>query len=269
MLPGDVSIRWGDVPTDLPGVTPLREVCWARAGKCLVNYPKIGRLLAESGERITAALAEGGDPGFLRVLIAVTGMTAILYQRGELCLHASAVAKDGEAVLIMGDSGAGKSTLSSALLKRGYAFISDDVSVVCQRSDGAFEVIRSYPSIRLHADSYRELDLFDEHRIIDPVDDKHRLQPPLAQAVDRAVIRRICHLRVGPESLPTTRAIPGVERVQILQQNLFRPRLAVATGDTHRLLKMSLEMAARLEMKRLERPATGFQLDTLCALATA
>ena len=49
-------------------------------------------------------------------------------------LHASAVAIDGRAVLLMGPSGAGKSDLALRLLDRGFTLVSDDQTLV--RRDG-------------------------------------------------------------------------------------------------------------------------------------
>jgi serine kinase of HPr protein (carbohydrate metabolism regulator) len=45
-------------------------------------------------------------------------------------LHASTVALDGRAVLIMGPSGSGKSDLALRLLDRGFVLVSDDQTIV-------------------------------------------------------------------------------------------------------------------------------------------
>jgi serine kinase of HPr protein (carbohydrate metabolism regulator) len=45
-------------------------------------------------------------------------------------IHASTVALDGRAVVIMGPSGAGKSDLTLRLLDRGFTLVSDDQTVV-------------------------------------------------------------------------------------------------------------------------------------------
>jgi serine kinase of HPr protein (carbohydrate metabolism regulator) len=57
-------------------------------------------------------------------------------------LHASSVAIDGRAVLLMGPSGAGKSDLALRLLDRGFTLVSDDQTIV--RRDGA-RLIASAP----------------------------------------------------------------------------------------------------------------------------
>jgi hypothetical protein len=266
--PWDVSIRWGTVPASLPDAVQMRDVCWARPDSCLLTLPHLGRLLVESGNRLTAALNPGGTPAEIGTLIAGTGMATALYQRGRLCLHASGVAKDGRAILIAGYSGAGKSTLASALVQRGFDFISDDVCAIEARADGQFEVVQSYPSLRLHDDSYGQFATDGLWRTVDPLDEKHRLQPAAnTGAPVRAVVTRICHLQTGPVSVPTGEAIRGIERVELVQKNLFRPRLATIVGDKRRLLEMSVGLGQQLEVRRIVRPPAGFALDRLCALA--
>ena len=60
-------------------------------------------------------------------------------------LHASAVARDGRAVLIIGPSGSGKSDLSLRLIDRGFTLVSDDQTIV--RKDGNRLVASAPPTI--------------------------------------------------------------------------------------------------------------------------
>lgn len=50
-------------------------------------------------------------------------------------LHASAIAKEGRAVLITGPSGSGKSDLSLRLLDRGFTLVSDDQTILRKEGD--------------------------------------------------------------------------------------------------------------------------------------
>ncbi len=53
-----------------------------------------------------------------------------LGQRRFLLLHASAVERDGRALLMTGHSGAGKSTLAALLGERGWRFLGDEFALV-------------------------------------------------------------------------------------------------------------------------------------------
>lgn len=57
----------------------------------------------------------------------------------SLTLHASAVALEGRAVLILGRSGAGKSSLALRLMALGAVLVGDD-QVLLQRHDGTLSV---------------------------------------------------------------------------------------------------------------------------------
>lgn len=60
-------------------------------------------------------------------------------------VHASAVAIDGRAVLIIGPSGSGKSDLALRLLDRGFMLVSDDQTIV--KKDGEKLLALAPPTI--------------------------------------------------------------------------------------------------------------------------
>jgi hypothetical protein len=76
---------------------------------------------------VSLRMVEGVDEGMASVMVVGTLAALQLYLRGELVLHASAVARDGRAVAFTGHSGMGKSTLAALLAAAGAAVISDDV----------------------------------------------------------------------------------------------------------------------------------------------
>ncbi len=76
--------------------------------------------------------------------------------RGVACLHASAVAIEGQAVLFLGTSGAGKSTTAAALAQLGYPVLSDDLTALTEQGDG-FVVQPGYSGLRLWSDSAQTL----------------------------------------------------------------------------------------------------------------
>lgn len=68
--------------------------------------------------------------------------------KGRICLHASAVAIDGRAILFIGAAGAGKSTTAAALTMGGARLLTDDV-VVVHRSNGQYWIEPGHGWIRL------------------------------------------------------------------------------------------------------------------------
>ena len=85
----------------------------------------------------------------------------VLRLRGVTCLHASAVAVDGQAIALVGSPGAGKSTIAAAFAQCGFSIIADDVVALAE--DGRnFQVQPGYPRLNLWSDSVRALFGSDE-----------------------------------------------------------------------------------------------------------
>lgn len=85
-------------------------------------------------------------------------MALVLRLRGLICLHASAIAIAGQALVIAGPSGAGKSTTAAAFARLGYPVLSDDVvALVEEEQAGTFLVQPAYPNLRLWPDAVASL----------------------------------------------------------------------------------------------------------------
>ena len=79
------------------------------------------------------------------LLAAEMGMNLqmALGQRRYLLLHASAVERDGKALLMTGASGAGKSTLAALLMARGWRLMGDEFALL----DPATGLIHGFPRL--------------------------------------------------------------------------------------------------------------------------
>ena len=84
-------------------------------------------------------------PLAMGVLAAEMGMNLqmALGARRYLLLHASAVERDGKALLMTGASGAGKSTLAALLMARGWRLMGDEFALV----DPATGLIHGFPRL--------------------------------------------------------------------------------------------------------------------------
>ncbi len=95
-------------------------------GRCLLELPPSGEFLLDpEAMRVTVRLGDD-DEALREHRIVSAAVGTLLSMRGDLVLHASAVAVDGRAVLFCGPTGRGKSTLALALGEAGYRVLAED-----------------------------------------------------------------------------------------------------------------------------------------------
>jgi hypothetical protein len=88
------------------------------------------RYRSVNGRHVTLDCLAGADPRDIADMIVSRVMAIVIYQRGSLPLHASAVIVGAGIVAFAGASGCGKSTLAAALAARGHTVASDDMLIV-------------------------------------------------------------------------------------------------------------------------------------------
>lgn len=91
----------------------------------------------------------------------------MLSQRGEMVLHASAVAVEDKALAFVGRSGEGKSTLCANFNQQGFPLITDDYLLV-KRNGDRYLGYPNYPGFRLWRESRLALSLEVEEDKIKP-----------------------------------------------------------------------------------------------------
>ena len=189
--------------------------------------------------------------GAVRLLLAHLG--------GAIPLHASAVAIEGRAIVLVGGSGLGKSTLAAALCDHSGASLLGDDAVVIERRADSFHVIALEESHWLDAASARALGRPGEFG------DKAPLVP-LRVDVKSAKLAMIVHLEFS-EALDQARLVRvlGLEAIAGLLSQLTRFVVddpAVARRD----LAALADLVDETRVVRLERPR---ELDLLRQTAMA
>jgi hypothetical protein len=157
----DISISLGKTPDKLEGEDIVRKPFSSiNSDEYLLNVRNICKYYAGFGSRIIAEPASGIDTHSMRLFLLGTVMAAILYQRGNIPFHSSAIVKDGKLILFAGNSGAGKSTLVAHLATKGYEIFTDDICVVQPASPGNQTVVgaASYPMLKLWDDAISKLE---------------------------------------------------------------------------------------------------------------
>jgi hypothetical protein len=144
----DVEIHSGRV--ELPPEAESGPGCvYATAEEAYLSFGPAGRFLIRGGREIVADPVPGADERVLRTVILGPALGALLYQRGRLPLHASAVALPGGVAAFVGEKGEGKSTMAAAMYSRGYPLVADDVTALDLDGAGRPTVFPAYPQLRL------------------------------------------------------------------------------------------------------------------------
>lgn len=271
----DVDIRRvAALPDHLAGAVPVNGFVEATPDRLLVRMPGIGRFLAEEGRRLLIAGEAGVSDAELDYFAARTPLAGLIHQRGELPLHAACLLPPGSetAVAISGASGAGKSTLAAMLLGRGWRFVADEVVRVTLDAEGRPLAWPGTPVVALWPDAARMLG-------ITPAALPMAL--PMARPQHGRVLYQVMPMS-GPVALGhvvlldlhragDTDRLSGVDRLETLATEVFRPRQVRAMGRQAAHMAMMTRLAAQLQVWRLgvaHRPSPNELCDRLAARIT-
>ena len=195
------------------------------------------------GRRIAYLPGSAWD-GALPAAFYATVTALTLAWRGALPFHACAIELDGRAVLIAGRSGTGKSSLVAGLLGLGARFVADDLTVVRLSDAGAPAVFRGRPGMRLHRDTAARVEATMRMPVAGDPRGKWLVRPHARTAHEMLPLDAI--LLLEGDAAPVT----AVARIQLMGQNLFRPRWLAALPDHARRGRDLLSIAAATPLAR-------------------
>ena len=145
---GDIVVRLGPVPHRPTTLDAAGFGFWAADDEACHVLDKVGAFLVRAGREIVVDAAPRVEDRVLRLSILGPALGLLLHQRGLLVLHASVVARDGEALAFLGKNGWGKSTIAAALHAKGYDLVADDVAAIVLDRDGP-SVLPGFPQVKL------------------------------------------------------------------------------------------------------------------------
>ena len=266
----DLHVRLGGVPETLADPVEQRVTWAARPGAWLHEIEGVARYYVHDDGREVRIEPTGGSPADIRAFLFASTLGAVLHQRGQFVLHASAVVgPGGTAVAVAGPSGTGKSTSLAALTRRGYRLLTDDKLVVRFGPDGP-EGLPGSPTVRLWPDAVRRLGVATDglptvREGIDKV-----LYRPGAFHSDPAPLRALVVLGrqrdSPPEGTPATlaaeRLAPHVAIRALLRQT-YRRRIVDGSGMRTEHFAWAARLADSVAVFRLLRPRHGESVEAV------
>lgn len=264
--PPDVTIAYGEVPEDLPEPTGQGVFYQVLPDRFLLKVPDAARYLVTDGNSIVIQREPYTSDAQVRLFLLGSAFGALLHQRGALPIHGSAIATPRGAVIFSGPSGRGKSTLAWEFHRRGYRHLSDDVSTV-NFIDGKPFVYPAYPQMSLWADVLEKQGRTREGlRALHPELQKYAL--PTREAFDPTPVPlfAVYVLQTTNQDEFELTPLKGLDKLQILAANTYRPRFITAMGKRVEHFKAATTAGQTLITRRITRPVHPFRLAELADL---
>lgn len=255
----DVTIRFAPVPEEEGRACGHFRILGP--GRLDLAIPDVVRVRIAGGREMTVDMAPGAAEGALQTYLFGPAFAALLYQRGQIPLHAGAVRLDGEgAVAVAGHSRAGKSTTTRALMRAGHALFCDDQLVV----DAATGLAQAgFPALKLWGGALAHFgeEIGARAQVAQGVD-KYHVAAPGGFDLSPARLRAVCILAPDAEiRAPSLSRMPVPEAVAALGMLAHHAYVADAIGRRGDLFRFSAALAGRVPVYLLSRPDDLAGLD--------
>ena len=254
----DITIRETSVPAVLDNpVTQGESLVVSADGSVLLHIKGLVRILARGGNEIFVEILRHEASEGWRLFLLGSTLGHIIHQRGLFPLHAACLKVAGRTIAIAGASGMGKSTLAMAMVQRGHALLSDDLTVIQQAGLAIPHVLPAFPRLKLWRDTLEKLaiDPGGVPRVRDGMD-KFNLASSHSFGFDPAPSPLHAVLLLNEQAALGLAAVPVLEAAAAIRDHMFRPGIGALLGKAHqgRLFRQSVALASTVKIRRLQRP---------------
>jgi len=227
-----------------------------------LKYPEVGLFRIQAGNEILVDPAPTVDPTVLRFHILGPALAVALHQRGQLVLHASAVAVDGNAVVFLGETGVGKSTLAACCADAGHGLLADDLAAV-EHQDGEFHLRPGFPSAKLDSETATALNVTGHESAPtgESLVDKDYYPATEPTETEQYPVKRVYLL--AEDDTPHLNRLASPEAVAALYRHAYLRKLSERAEESEGVLEMCGRLAAQTPVKRLSRPRDLEQLPAV------
>lgn len=197
----------------------------------------------------------------LYIMGSVMGM--ILLQKNRVAIHGGGIVVDGKGCIFTGQKCAGKSTITTALRKKGYKFIADDV---CSINIGDVNTIShgfGYQKLCEDAMGKLEYNIDDYEPFRGDLDVNKYIVPAFDEFTKEEVpLEAIFELSVGDVEKVEIEEVLGASKINKILENIFRIEiLKFAGGIDPSYFKKCLNIAKNTRLYKITRPKNVFSVE--------
>ena len=264
----EVTVKYGTVP-EFHGQLQRFDGCNIGIGEkdYFLEIPATCRYYVDDELHITVEPFEGIDGRSVRIYLLATVMAFVLHRRGHVPLHASAIRRGNELILLSGDSGSGKSTALAGLSDKGYQVFSDDVCVLSHTAQNLVWASASYPMIKLWEDAVEKLDSSAYTGKDFPVKkgiEKYGYFFHDSFSKERLPVKRIIILRKSESGgRSSVKELQGLAKFAALEQQVYRKSLVTTPQQQTIPFNAIAMLANQCQVFEITRPLNQAATDTL------
>ncbi len=252
--PQDVAIEVGEIgrppgPRDATG-----RYAWASDDEVYFFWDSVGGFLLERGRKVTIDPLPDVEEDLVRLALLGPVLAMLLFQRGFLVMHASAVAVNGRAVAFIGHKGWGKSTTAATLHARGHALIADDLLAVDLSGEEGARVAPGFLQLKLWPEA-AQASLGDDPAMLRPLHRRvnKKARPVKSEGLAAGTLPLHCIYVLGKGEAASVEAVPPQEALIELTRHAFNRGLLRSDKFALDHFKKRAALAQRVPLRRLRR----------------
>lgn len=255
----DLRIILGDVPVRMDD--SLKTNYMYTNDKFCFHIKNLAHFYIENGNTMIIEKIGYPDMDLIREYVLSVAFSVTILQRQMIPMHGSAVVMDGKCLIFTGNSGAGKSSICNALVKAGYKFLSDDISVIVMDEDVPV-VQAAYPQQKLCKDMVSNL--YPEEALLQEahtINDKFHMDNRESFSDKSARLSAI--FKLVPKEACTTnlKELSGAEKLKSFLENIFFYNFIQESGMNPKIFTDSLRIVNKIPLFEIERPIGEYTVD--------
>lgn len=213
-------------------------------------------------DKIEVDVYEDADPYMVNMYILGTVLGLVLLQKNMVAIHGGAVLINNKGCVFTGDKGAGKSTLTTALRKKGYGFIADDVASINLDEEAKIHPGFGYQKLcedTMEKLGYNPIDFVP----FDAGEHTKYIVPALDKFIDYEVnFKALFEITVDDIDDVKIEELSGSKKLDNIIKNIFNVAvLGNAGGIPPIIFKKCIDLARYIKCYKIVRPRDKFTVD--------
>ena len=231
------------------------------------SIDKVGKYEITNGNKITIEPNSNATLSEIKKFTLGSALGLILFQKNIIAIHGGAIVINNNAVIISGNIGAGKTTTIAKLLKKGYGFLSDDISSIIKDKNGNYNVHNCIPQQKLCENTAKLLG-YNPSKLykIDELKNKY-LSPNIKNFITTPKkLKSLFYLDISSSNEISYKEILGTSKFQLILNNIFRREYIPNNLIKPEYIKECLNLANNISIYKINRPKNKDSINEIISI---